>query len=89
MYIEELEISNYLSEENAVVVSNNGGTSRNSTRHTAWLNSSTGIVIAAEFSEEYGNGIFLYEDIDDYLDNFEDTWVLENNKLKEVFDSLT
>lgn len=78
MYIEGLDIPNCLNPEDAIVQSEEDGMS-----HTAWINESTGLIIAAEFSEYHGTAILVYENIDEYLEEFEDTWILEKNTKKD------
>jgi hypothetical protein len=48
-------------------------------KHNAWLVGNFQ-VIAAELASGFGMGIFVYSSVEEYLDEHQDTWILEENK---------
>jgi hypothetical protein len=83
MHIEDINIPNYLDPDDAIVQSRKEGMS-----HTSWINESTGIIIAVEYSEDHGTAVLIYENLDKYLENFENSWVLEYNSKDYYLENL-
>ena len=73
----DLTIPKYLNEDTAIVVSK-----QDDKEHYGWF--LDGKVIAYEKDLTYGIGLITYESLEEYLEDMENTWVLENNETEEA-----
>lgn len=70
----KVDLDKNFTEDSAFVVSVG-----NKQRHIAWLVGNMQ-VISAEYSYENGLGIFVYISFEEYLEEYQNTWVLKNNQ---------
>lgn len=69
-----LDLDSAMVSDDAIVVSE-----YEDQRHAAWLVGNFQ-VIAAELASGFGMGVFVYVSVEEYLDEHQNTWILEENK---------